>query len=67
MFLILEFQFYINLYLKLYQILVFIVIFVLCKAASLPFPDSVHVSQSIFELIHSDVWDPYQTPSLDGS
>ena len=35
------------------------------KQKRLKFPDSLHKSSVIFQLIHADVWGPYRTPTYD--
>ena len=35
-------------------------VFPLAKHTKLPFPISSHVSKSVFELLHCDVWGPYR-------
>jgi hypothetical protein len=36
------------------------------KQKRLPFPHSTHVSQSIFDIVHMDIWGPIATPSMLG-
>ena len=37
------------------------------KQSTLPFNNSESISNSIFELIHSDVWRPFLVTSIGGS
>lgn len=38
----------------------------LCQTKMLPVPSSLTTSNSIFDWLRDDIWDPYSTPSISG-
>ena len=37
----------------------------MARQSRLPFPPKTHTTTDIFELLHIDIWGPYQTPTHD--